>query len=262
MNVAVIAEWFRDYVQAFPQEDMIKLKIDHTARVVANAHEILRREGASGQLLEAGLAAAWLHDVGRFKQFERYHTFSDLKSVNHALMSCAEILRLGWLDALEPSERNLILKAVEYHNLRALPPHLDDDEVFVAHVVRDADKLDIFTVLEEAIATDYLATHPEVYWGLPFTAPLSDAVVQAIEKGESVDYKSIRSFADFVFIQVAWCHGGLHFPSSSALALERQCVAIRRDYLCKILPESDHERIQYCCAIAENALMRKAHNGA
>lgn len=262
MNVHQIAHCFKTYTQAFPQEEMIRLKIHHTERVVANAREVMQREGFSPELREIGEVAAWLHDVGRFPQLMRYHTFSDRNSVNHALLSCAEILQQGWLDDETPAVRDLILKAVEYHNFRDLPPNLTADETAIVQLVRDADKLDIFTVLEEAIATNYLATHPEVYWGLPFTGPLSQRVIAAIEQGCSVDYGDIQSFADFVLIQVAWCNGGLHFPASCALTLERNCLAIRQDYLCSILPECEHANVMKCCAIAKAALIRKANHGA
>jgi hypothetical protein len=261
MTVTQIEKCFKTYTQAFPQEEMIQLKIHHTARVVENAREIMHREGFEEHLRVVGEVAAWLHDVGRFPQFMRYKTFSDRQSVNHALLSCAEILQQGWLDHDTPAERDLVLKAIEYHNFRDLPPNLPAEEAAVVHLVRDADKLDIFTVLDEAIATNYLPSHPEVYWGLPFTGPLSRRVIQSIEAGESVDYSEIRSFADFILIQVAWCNGGLYFPASCALTLERNSLAIRRDYLCSILPEEEHINVKRCCDIAAAALVRKATNG-
>jgi HD superfamily phosphodiesterase len=262
MDVAHIASLFKRYTESFPQEEMIQLKIHHTERVVADAIEIMHREHFSEDLQTAGAIAAWLHDVGRFPQFMKYRTFSDRNSENHAVLSCAEIVRLGWLDEASPELRERVLKAVELHNVRDLPSDLSEADAKVAHVVRDADKLDIFTVLEEAIATNYLATHPEVYWGLPFTGPLSKKVIAAIEQGCSVDYGDIQSFADFVLIQVAWCNGGLHFPASCALTLERNCLAIRQEYLCSILPESEHANVMKCCAIAKAALIRKANHGA
>ena len=248
-----IPEAFLAYYRTFPHEDMNDLKLEHTRRVVANAVRIMEGEGFPQRLRVLGETAAWLHDLGRFRQFLQYHTFSDRQSVNHALLSCGEALRLGWLDDCPPEARNLILRAIEFHNLRDLPPSLSDDEAVLAHVVRDADKLDIFTVLDHAIATDYLPSHPEVYWGLPFTAPPSPRILSAIAHGESVDYAEVRSFADFVFIQLAWCNGGLHFAESRRMALERNEVGIRRDYLCALLP-AHAEAIRQCCAIAEAAL--------
>lgn len=253
---------FNAYTATFPDVEMNRLKHDHTERVVQDALTIMQREAFAPPLMALGEAAAWFHDVGRFPQFQRYQTFSDRHSVNHALLSCAELLRLGWLDALTPKERDLILKAVEYHNLQEVPPHLEADETALVHLVRDADKLDILHLLEQAIATNYLADHPEVYWGLPFTAPLSEPVIAAIEAGRSVAYRDIQSFADFVLIQVAWCNGGFHFPTACALVLERKSIAIRQDYLCSILPTTEHTAVRHCCQLAEAALIRKAHHGA
>lgn len=250
-----IPKAFLAYYRTFPHEDMNDLKLEHTQRVAANAKRIMAGEGFPAHLRAAGETAAWLHDLGRFRQFLRYRTFSDRKSVNHALLSCGEALRLGWLDDFSPETRNLILQAIAFHSLRDLPPTLSGDDAALAHLVRDADKLDIFTVLDHAIETDYLATHPEVYWGLPFTAPPSPRIVAAIERGESVDYADIRSFADFVFIQLAWCNGGLHFAESRRIALERNETDIRRDYLCALLPEHA-ATIRRCCACAKAALGR------
>jgi hypothetical protein len=119
--------------------------------------------------------------------------------------------------------------------------------------VRDADKLDIFTVLEEAIQTKALPSHPEIYWGLPFSAPPSETIVRAIHEGKSIHYKDVKSFADFVFIQLAWCHGGLYFPTAAQLALDRRVVDVREAYLCEILPQCA-ATIQSCCHVAREAL--------
>ena len=261
MKTDAIEAVFERYCAGFPREDMVVLKIEHTRRVAANARQIMEGEGFPERLRGPGMAAAWWHDVGRFPQFTKYHTFSDRVSVNHALMSCAEVLRLGWLDGCEPWERNAVLRAIECHNLRDLPSGLSADELPLAQVVRDADKLDILTVLDRAIATDYLPSHPEVYWGLPFRAPPSAKVVAAIERGESVDYADITSFADFVFIQLAWCNGGFAFGESRRLALARGEVRIRREYL-KTLVVGEEAVIDRCCDIAETALREGGRHGA
>lgn len=255
------ARTFETYVQTFPKGEMMQLKIDHTARVARDAQEVMVREGFSPTLTEQGLTAAWWHDVGRFPQLQQYGTFSDLKSVDHALLSCSEILRQGWLDQEDATTRNRILKAIAFHNLQEVPPQLEADDARVVHLVRDADKLDILVLLNQAIETRYLETHPEVYFGLPFTAPLSEGVVQALEAGKTVSYRDLKSLADFIFIQVSWCNGGFYFPASCALVLERNCLEIRRDYLCSILPASEHGKVIRGCEIAEAALKRKVSNG-
>ena len=255
MKNDVLPDAFLAYYKTFPSADMNDLKLHHTRRVVENALRIMKGEHFPADLREAGETAAWLHDLGRFSQFRKYGTFSDRVSVNHALLSCAEVLRLGWLDDWSAQDRNRILRAIECHNMRDIPEGLSTEEQLLCYLVRDADKLDIFTVLDKAIETNYLETHPEVYWGLPFRAPPSDRTVASILDGRSVDYADIGSFADFIFIQVAWCNGGLHFNESRRMALERNELEIRRDYLCDILPEYA-DTIDHCCDAAEAALKR------
>lgn len=261
MRDETIGEAFLAYAAGFPQVEMVVLKIEHTKRVVANALRIMEGEHFPEALRGIGETAAWLHDVGRFSQFTKYQTFSDRVSVNHALLSCGEVLRLGWLDEHSATDRNRILRAIEFHNLKDLPAGMSTEEALLVHLVRDADKLDIFTVLDQAIATDYLPSHPEVYWGLPFAAPPSEGVVQAIEAGRAVDYGEIRSFADFIFIQLAWCSGGLHFMESARIALERNVVKTRCDYLCTLLPGSTNA-IGRAGAAAQSALERRVSHGA
>ncbi len=253
MRLSDIPAAFEAYADTFPAEDMNLLKRDHTRRVAANARAIMDGEAFPPRLRPLGEAAAWLHDLGRFRQYTQYQTFSDRVSVNHALLSCAELLRLGWLDDADAPTRNAILRAIECHNLRDLPPHLPADELALAHLVRDADKLDIYTVLDHAIETDYLPTHPDVYWGLPLDGPPSPKVLAALERGDSVDYADIASFADFVFIQLAWCNGGLHYRASRRLALERGEVEIRRRYLLSLIP-AHAAAVERACAIAARAL--------
>ena len=260
MNANALPDAFNAYADTFPAEEMYLLKREHTRRVAGLAARILDDgEFPKGKSLrETGMAAAWLHDLGRFKQFRQYRTFSDRQSVNHALLSCGEALRLGWLDDWEPVARNRALQAIAFHNLRELPPGLSAEDAALAHLVRDADKLDIFAVLDQAIATNYLPSRPEVYWGLPFAAPPNPVLVAAFERGESPNYADLQSFADFVFVQLAWCKGGIRFAESRRIALERHEVDIRQDYLCAILPE--HAALfRRCCAQAREALERGGH---
>lgn len=252
---------FKAYYLSYPRAEMNDLKWAHTRRVATDAKRIAEGEGLTERLARLGLLAAWLHDTGRFEQFRRFATFSDRVSVNHALMSCAEVLRLGWLDALPADDRNLVLRAIECHNMKEIPPGLPEDEQIAVHLVRDADKLDICTLLDLNLKREgYLESHPEIYWGLAFAAPPSEAVTGAILAGREVDYADIRSVADFVLIQVGWCVGGLHYTTSRRLAAERGTVGTRERFLLKIVPESA-DIIRRCCDLAR-ARAKEAGHGA
>lgn len=253
-----IQQQFMAYYEPFaadppPAAAMHALKLEHTRRVVADAGRIIEGEGIAEPLASLGLAAAWLHDIGRFSQFRKYGTFSDLKSEDHARLSRRVTEEEGILDALAPEARESVLTAIEVHNRKEIPADLPPETAILAHLVRDADKLDIFSLLDQAIAeTAYLPEHPEIYWNLPYKAPPSPSVIDAILAGRPIDYAQIGSFCDFVFIQIGWLNGGLHFPAARRLARERRVVETREAFLVALLPESA-AAIRACCDAARRA---------
>ena len=87
---------FLEYASAYDDgsDTRIKLKIIHTQRVT----EVMEQLTAALPLSESDRELAYLcavyHDIGRFEQLKRYHTFLDYKSIDHAQLGC-EILRQG-----------------------------------------------------------------------------------------------------------------------------------------------------------------------
>lgn len=66
---------------------MMQLKRVHTMFVVRNAVCIADGDGFSSLKREAALAAALLHDTGRYEQLKRYDTLQDSKAVDHTVFS-------------------------------------------------------------------------------------------------------------------------------------------------------------------------------
>ena len=143
----------------------------------------------------------------------------------------------GWLDALvpDPQKRDAILNAVLYHNRREIPEGLDALTEACSHTVRDADKLDIFRVLENQIATTDWRTDATAFWNLRYDLPPNPAVIAAIKEGRPVDYQNIRSLADFVLVQVGWMRNGLYFAASRRFARERGHYDYRRKFLLDLI---------------------------
>ena len=242
---------FRDAQGELPE--MMQLKRRHTGFVVENATAIAAGEKFTPAEREAAQVAALLHDTGRYEQLKRYDTFRDSDSVDHAVFSHDIVKSLGWLETLgaEPDSRSAVLAAVLYHNRRELPGGLDPLTERLAHTVRDADKLDIFRVLEEQTRRTDWKTDAKAFWNLPAFAPLNPTVVDCIERREPVDYQNIRSLADFVIIQVGWMLADLHFATSRRLCRERGHLAFRRQFLHQLTDSSDADRL---CDLAEKAL--------
>ena len=208
---------------------MMELKRVHTAHVVENAKLIAAGEGFDADTARACEAAALLHDTGRYEQLKCYNTFRDSDSVDHAVFSHDIVVEKGWLDG-DP-QREAILTAVLVHNRRDVPDGLDPLTEAAVYTVRDADKLDIFRVLEDQVATTDWRTNCKAFWNLPTMARPSSAVLEAIRANRPVDYQDIKTLADFVLIQVGWMVCGLRYATSRRLCAERGHLAFRRSFL-------------------------------
>jgi HD superfamily phosphodiesterase len=225
--------------------EMMRLKREHTAQVVRFARMIADGEGFDARTRTAAVAAALLHDTGRYEQLRRYNTFRDSDSVDHAVLSHDIVRERGWLAAegVDPALAEAILAAVLYHNRRALPDGLDALTAAAAHAVRDADKLDIFRVLEARVTTTDWRADSRVFWNLSVTAPPNPAVIAGIEAGASVDYQQIRSLADFVLIQVGWMVSGLTYPTARRLCADGGHLAFRRAFLHELTDDPAVDRV-------------------
>ncbi len=254
---AALLRLYDRYVDGYRNADgelpaMMRLKRVHTGFVVKNAELIASGEKFDACTREAALAAALLHDTGRYEQLRLYNTFRDSDSVDHAVFSHDIVKKMGWLETVFSDEhtRDAILKAVLYHNRREIPSGLDVLTETCSHVVRDADKLDIFRVLEERVEHTDWRNDSRAFWNLAIDAPPNPAVLECIENRKPVDYQHIKSLADFVLIQIGWMICGLYYATSRRLCLERGHLEFRRRFLHELTDDPSVDRvcdIYYSC---------------
>ncbi len=219
-----LSRWFRGYVKTFksgdPDEERnIVLKEEHTGRVLREIREIGGALGLDDEDLRLAGAMALFHDLGRFSQYALYGTFSDRRSCDHAALSVKVLLENGVLDDLDPSERDLILKAISYHNRAALPEGESKRCLLFSKLLRDADKLDIWAVLLDY----YQRRETEGYRNEPLELDLPDApgiseeVRRDILAGEIVKSKNLRSLNDFKLLQASWVFDINFWPALAAV---------------------------------------------
>ena len=226
---------YRAYVDGYRRADgslppMMELKLVHTGKVVENALAIASGEGFDRRTTLACKAAALLHDTGRYEQLRLYDTFRDSDSVDHAVFSHDIVKEKGWLDGWE--DRDAILAAVLYHNRREIPASVEDPLALACcKTVRDADKLDIFRVLEEKLSVPGWMEDRREFWNLEIKALPNPVVVRSVLEGRSVAYGDIKSLSDFTMIQVGWMISGLEYATSRRLCRERGHLEFRRRFL-------------------------------
>ncbi len=210
--------------------EMMQLKLTHTMMVVAAAKKIASGEGFDARTAAACEAAALLHDTGRYEQLKLYNTFRDADSVDHAVFSHDIVKAKGWLDGWP--DKDAILTAVLVHNRREIPADgMDALTLAASRTVRDADKLDIFRVLEDQVKNKDWRHDSRAFWNLTTTAAPNPVVARCIREERPVAYQDIKSLADFVLIQVGWMVSGLEYATSRRICAERGHLEFRRAFL-------------------------------
>lgn len=95
------------------------------------------------QLFLAQLTALY-HDLGRFIQYDKYKTFKDHLSIDHSIESVNLLQELNFLGNLPHEEQALIKLAILEHNKKNMSLNLSQSEIYLAMLIRDADKLSNF----------------------------------------------------------------------------------------------------------------------
>jgi hypothetical protein len=206
-----IAGWFRGYARGFAGPDgelhyVLGLKLEHSGQVSATAAALAREMSWGGPECVAAEAAGLLHDAGRFSQFAEFKTLSDAASVNHGRRGWEVVSAAGILDALEQPERNLILDSIRHHNARLVPDGLEAESLRFVRLIRDADKLDIFQVVQKAIRENGFRDLEDMLPGFKLDGPLSTGIVDELRSNPSCAMASVKSLADFMLMQLAWVH--------------------------------------------------------
>ena len=159
MNRAKAANTFDTYVSNYDRDNpMIFQKAAHSYRVAEIAERIARSLGQE-ELVDFAWLLGLLHDIGRFEQVKRYNTFADSQSVDHAELGADILFKEGLIsrfptETLPAGWQNIAETAIRLHNKLALPDGLDKDTETLSNILRDADKVDIFRVLNEISYAD------------------------------------------------------------------------------------------------------------
>lgn len=220
-NIRSHEMWFSAYVErqyALCEGDAgpMRLKEKHTFAVLDHARQIVREERFAPPVARACLLAALYHDAARFVQYLRYGTFRDRDSRNHGLWGAAILKREKCLEHEDGTVRRLVLAAVALHNRYVLPAALPAAAACVAHVVRDADKLDILRVMDEHLAGPRPYC-PTVVLNLPDAADMvSGKVLEDALQGRVAAYADLRSVNDFRVLLGTWLDD-MHFACSRGL---------------------------------------------
>ena len=225
----IITGWFEKYTKSFilESEDLqknIELKKEHSLRVRDEIVYLAEKTGMPQEDTALAEITAILHDVGRFEQFNKFRTFSDRHSVNHAELGVKIIQENQLLSNFESESENIILKSILYHNRQFLPEDDNHRVLFFSKLLRDADKIDIWKVVLDYYTERERVQNKTIELDLPDTAGISPEVFNAIMNHRVVNMADVQNLNDFKVLQAGWVFD-LNFKPSFERIIAREYIS-------------------------------------
>lgn len=231
--------WFIHYTQKvidkYPDlSENIKIKVDHCWKVSAEIVGLARNLKLAENDVLLAETIGLFHDVGRFRQYVRYQTFSDSKSQNHAELALDVLKEHKVLKDISNEEQEIIQKAILNHSRAEIIPDENEKVIFFSKLIRDADKLDIWRLITEYYMMKEQKENKTLQLELPDKDEVTDEVLEAILNKQVVLKESMKTLNDFKLLQIAWL-----FDLNFSYSIQR---VYEKGYLNKIfdsLPQND-----------------------
>ncbi len=195
----------REFIDKSDDENTIenlKLKINHSLRVLKNAEIISESLNLSSKDYFVAQLCGLFHDIGRFEQFTVYKTFKDNESLYHGALGEKILKNKDFLDGVDIETKEIVYNAVYNHGLREIE-RTDEKSLLHSKIVRDADKIDIFKI----VVKYYNKKGPRniaLEYGLKDEPYISDTVMKKFQQKQLIDKNELKTLNDFKTMQLAW----------------------------------------------------------
>lgn len=160
IDIEKAKERFLKYTEKYNLNDKkIKGKQLHSLRVMKISEKIAKSINLSEEKVEVAALIGLLHDIARFEQYTKYHTYNDLDSIDHGDFG-VQILEKYLRNYIETDKYdNIIKEAIRNHNKYQISEEITDEEKLFAKIIRDADKIDI---LYEAVTQFWIGEEQQI----------------------------------------------------------------------------------------------------
>lgn len=230
-----IKTWFEEYVHRYDSNDAvfqenIDLKAEHTRRVCEVIRDIGKSLHLSPKDLYLAEVSGLLHDIGRFEQYQRYRTFADYRSEDHAALGVKVIRENRILDGLDSASAKFLTQAVGCHNKAWLPDGESSRCLFFLKLLRDADKVDIWRIVTEYYRDSSNNRNMTIELDLPDIDHISPPVYNALMGGRLVQMSDLKTLQDFKLLQIGWIFD-VNFPRTFQIVRENKYLEAIRNAL-------------------------------
>lgn len=232
-------------------DSCICLKVVHTKKVVEEILGICDSLNFKKEEHYLAEITAILHDIGRFVQYARYHSFSDVNTENHAVLGIEVIRKTGVINRFEVQDRQLIEFTVLNHNKASLPETDNSKSLLFLKLLRDAYKIDILRVVTDHYSGCH--TNSAIELGIPDVFRVSKTVIKSILENKVVKAENVKSINDFKLLQMSWVFD-LNFQKSFEIINERKFL----DRIAVSLPNTNS--VKQVISVIKEQLMQNCAN--
>lgn len=197
---------------------VLLLKFDHSLRVAADSRDIAMELGWTAGDTATAETIGLLHDISRFPQFVEFRTFLDHKSFDHGERGYQIISETAVLSGICEMERRQILSSVRYHNKRTVDPGMNPEELRFVNLIRDADKLDILSLIYDTIRNNRHKDYPEILSHVDPDGPATPELIAEIRKCGYGSYENVRSMTDMNLMRMTWVYNINYLPALRRLS--------------------------------------------
>jgi len=198
-----------DYMLSFQSSDPLihlnyALKREHIHRVVNYSELLAKSIECEDDVLLLSKLAALLHDIGRFDQFQKYQTFNDFISEDHAEIAVQLINAHKWLKDLSEENQTNLIKAVSFHNKIAIPKNERPEVTLLSQILRDADKLDILDLAVKEYSNQNKNRNNSFTLDLENSSTISKLIAKSFIAEKLPNKSDMKTITDFKLIQMAF----------------------------------------------------------
>ncbi len=216
---------FDEYAMKFDfEEDAIRRKYEHSYRVMRESDAIVYSLGLEEDDSYLACIIGLLHDIGRFEQWTKYHTYSDRSSVDHAILGAKILFDDNLISKfnLDKKDYALVRTAIENHGIYKLyEKGMDEHTLLHSKIIRDADKIDIL----------YQFSNPKIVrLEEENNNDISKVVKEKFLKHQCIDKNDVKNKNDGTLMKIGIIFD-LNFDYSKNIILEREYLERMLEYL-------------------------------
>lgn len=233
IDIIKAKEAFKEYVKNYSSEDSkIAYKIAHTMRVSRISRDIAQNLLLDQEDIDLAELIGLLHDIGRFEQVKRYHTYIDKDSINHGEFGAKLLFEEGLIrNFIEEATYDTIIKtAILNHNRGKVEEGLTPKAELHSRIVRDADKVDIFSLLVTASIQDAYDCDSM------YEDSIKPEIIRQFEQEHVIQYENIDNGAERIIAHFAYV---FDFNFESALQIIQE-----NEYIDKLASKYEFREVQ------------------